>query len=181
MMLFLMGWRLLRKLSGFFWFTFLTAIAVMAVIIFVPDYTWDRIAALFTMIQRFDLNNRTQNWIAGLAHFWERPLFGVGAGAFEAAAAHMISVPYSSHSTWLGVIVEMGLFGAVIWFSAWALMVHKLRAAEPALRLALITALVPMIVGMLILGWDHRKVPWLIFVLCLCAGSIRARGEPSSS
>ena len=135
----------------------------------VPDYTLQRIASIGAKLQRMDFNNRTMNWAAGLEMFSERPLLGVGAGAFEGATAHLIDVPRSSHSTWIGVLVETGVVGAVLWISAIWLALLELRFAPALWRRALLAAILPMLVGMLVTGWDHRKVPWFLLVLATCA------------
>jgi O-antigen ligase len=154
-----------------------STIALLAVLAasFVPDYTWERIASIGAKLQRMDFNNRALNWQAGLAMFAQDPVVGVGAGAFEGATAHLIDVPRSSHSTWIGVVVETGLVGAVLWFSAIAIALLGLRHAAGPLRRALLAAILPMVVGMLVTGWDHRKVPWLLFVTAAC--SVRLEGQ----
>jgi O-antigen ligase len=135
----------------------------------VPDYTLERIASIGAKLQRMDFNNRSLNWQAGLAMFADRPLVGVGAGAFQGATAHMIDVPRSSHSTWIGVLVETGIVGAALWFSVIAVSLLGLRSATSPLRRVLLAAIVPMLVGMMVTGWDHRKVPWLLFTLATCS------------
>jgi O-antigen ligase len=145
----------------------------------VPDYTLDRIASIGAKLQRMDFNNRSLNWTAGLTLFAQDPLIGVGAGAFEGATAHLIDVPRSSHSAWIGVIVETGLIGAALWFSAIALALGGLRRADAALRRALLTAIVPMMIGMLVTGWDHRKVPWLLVMIAVCSVRLESRTPPA--
>ena len=151
----------------------LLVLVVGAAVFLVPENTWSRLGTIAVNVQRLDFNNRTENWQAGIALFLNQPLIGIGAGAFEGATAHLITIPRSSHSTWLGVIVETGVVGAALWFGALAYMVAALRSADKAVVRALLSSIVPMAVGMAILGWDHRKIPWLVFALCLCAGSVQ--------
>jgi O-antigen ligase len=138
----------------------------------IPAYTWERIASIGAKLQRMDFNNRAANWRAGLEAFADQPFLGVGAGAFQGASSHLIMVPRSSHSTWLGVLVETGLVGAVLWFGAIAMALLGLRHATPAVRRLLVAMIVPMMVGMLVTGWDHRKVPWFVFTLALVAAEL---------
>ena len=147
----------------------------------VPDYTLERIASIGAKLQRMDFNNRSLNWQAGLQMFAERPFRGVGAGAFEGATAHLIEVPRSSHSTWIGVLVETGVVGAALWFTAISAAILGLRHTAPSLRRALLAAIVPMLVGMLVTGWDHRKVPWLLFTLAICSVHVVAGGLPGGN
>lgn len=158
--------------------TLLGTLLLLAVLfaILVPEHTLDRIASIGAKLQRMDFNNRSLNWMAGLTLFAQDPLVGVGAGAFEGATAHLIDVPRSSHSTWIGVIVETGLIGACLWFAAIGLSLGGLRQADAALRRALLAAIVPMMIGMMVTGWDHRKVPWLLFMLAVC--SVRLESRP---
>jgi O-antigen ligase len=145
-------------------------LALLAVLfaILVPDYTLDRIASIGAKLQRMDFNNRSLNWAAGLNLFTQDPWVGVGAGAFEGATAHLINIPRSSHSSWIGVVVETGIIGASLWFSAIGLAIWGLRHADGALRRVLLAAIAPMIIGMMVTGWDHRKVPWMLFALAVC-------------
>ena len=172
MMLMLMHSRR-RSIRTLFWMLGVVTIAIGVAATLVPDIIWSRIGAIVSMLQRMDFNNRMENWLAGLSAFSQHPLVGVGAGAFEGATAHLIAVPRSSHSTWLGVVVETGVIGAVLWFSAITFMVLRLWRAEDAVRRALLSSVVSMAIGMMILGWDHRKIPWLVFAFCLCAGFTR--------
>lgn len=152
---------------------------VVLFVSFVPDYTLERIASIGAKLQRMDFNNRSQNWQAGLTMLAERPLVGVGAGAFQGATAHMIQVPRSSHSTWIGVLVETGIVGATLWFCFVIASVLALRRSATPLRRALVAAIVPMMVGMLVTGWDHRKVPWLLFAAALCSANLVVHGPRS--
>jgi O-antigen ligase len=147
------------------------AVAVGIALYLIPENTWSRLGSIAEKLQALDFNNRMENWIAGTTIYVDHPYIGVGAGAFEGATAHLITVPRSSHSTWLGVVVETGLVGATLWFSSLAYMVSRLWHADSAIKNTLLSSLIPMVVGMAILGWDHRKVPWLLFALCLCAGA----------
>lgn len=163
--------------------TLLGTLLLLAVlfVILVPDHTLDRIASIGAKLQRMDFNNRSLNWLAGLTLFAQDPLVGVGAGAFEGATAHLIDVPRSSHSTWIGVIVETGLIGAGLWFSAIAVALGGLRHADAALRRALLAAIVPMMIGMMVTGWDHRKVPWLLFMLAVCSVRLESRAPVAAA
>lgn len=158
-----------------------TALGVAGVVVIgvvsIPHYTWDRLASIGSSLQRMDFNQREANWKAGIEYFTNYPIGGVGAGAFEGASGHLITSPFSSHSTWIGVVVETGLVGAALWFTAVALMLGALLRADAALRRALLAAVVPMMVGMLVTAWDHRKVPWFLFAVALAAAYLPRGNE----
>jgi O-antigen ligase len=150
--------------------------AVAAVVLsIIPAYTWDRLATIGAKLQRMDLNNRTDNWQAGIEYLLNSPFLGVGAGAFQGAATHLRTVAWSSHSSWVGVLVETGFIGAVLWFSGIGLALVGLRRAVPQIRTLLLVTALPMMTGMLVTGWDHRKVPWFVFSLLILAPLLRPR------
>jgi O-antigen ligase len=141
-------------------------------VLLVPSNTWERVASVGMRLQRMDLNNRTGNWEAGFEYFLGQPLLGVGAGAFQGAARHMKSTSWSSHSTWVGVLVETGIVGAALWFSAVALILWGLLRVPAPVRRMLYAMIGPMLVGMLVTGWDHRKVPWFLLALAMVAPTL---------
>ncbi|MBK9251790.1 MAG: O-antigen ligase family protein [Proteobacteria bacterium] len=105
------------------------SIVIVAVVIIgsvgvslIPSYTWERIGSIGVSLQRMDFNNRAGNWSAGIDYFLGQPLLGVGAGAFQGATKHLLTTSWSSHSTWVGVLVETGLIGAALWGGAIALI-----------------------------------------------------------
>jgi O-antigen ligase len=149
----------------------------------IPANTWERIGSIGVKLQRMDLNNRSGNWDAGIEYFLGQPVHGVGAGAFQGAAKHMKSVSWSSHSSWVGVLVETGIVGAALWISAIALILFGLFRAPAPLRRMFLAIIGPMLVGMLVIGWDHRKVPWFVFAMAMGAPGIfrSAPSEPPGS
>lgn len=153
------------------------AATVFALTLLVPEMIWHRLGSLGSKLQSMDLNNRMAAWQAGIRYFVDQPIQGVGAGGFIEATTRVINIPRSSHNTFLGVLVETGvvggvIFGVIIWAalrSAWCL--------PGAWRRAALTTLVPMFVGMLVLGWDHRKVPWLFLALIIAFAAAVASEE----
>lgn len=153
--------------------------AVVVVASFVPTNTWDRLATIGANLQRMDLNNRTDNWRAGIEYSMNNPFLGVGAGAFLGAATHLRTVAWSSHSTWVGVLVETGFIGASLFYGAVGLSLLGLRRANRTIRTLLLSMVLPMMVGMMVTGWDHRKVPWFVFSLLVVAPLLKSSRLPA--
>lgn len=143
------------------------ATAIFAAILLVPDMIWERLGSLGKRLQTLDLNNRLPVWAAGLQYFADRPIGGVGAGVYLEATLRALGIPRSSHNTFLGVLVETGLVGAVLFYSVIVTALRSAWSLPPAWRRAMVVTLLPMFVGMIVTGWDHRKVPWLFLAIAI--------------
>jgi O-antigen ligase len=111
------------------------------------------------------LTHRTVLWAAGLQVFRDHPFLGVGAGAYAPATVRMVDVPLIAHNTFLSVLVELGVLGAVLLTALLALLVYKafqLPFFERRTWLALLTT---WAVGASALSWENRKATWFLFGL----------------
>ena len=117
---------------------------------------------------------------------FERPLIGVGAGAYPEAVRPRLGTPamaghqYVAHNTYLSVLVESGLIG----FGLFALRSWSLAAfvwMMPSTERALWSVMLLVCgVGVTTLTWEHRKPVWFMAALIMTdwARSFRAEGEP---
>jgi O-antigen ligase len=152
-----------------------------------PVSSRQRLATRLAEDTTWTLHSRTQIWKSGLrVLLFERPLLGVGAGAYPEAVRPRLGTPaiaghqYVAHNTYLSVLVESGLIG----FGLFSLTILALGAfvwMMPAAERALWTVMLLVCgVGVLTLTWEHRKPVWLIAALIMTAWarSFRLEGEP---
>jgi O-antigen ligase len=147
--------------------TFLVAcaagIAVGAYLL--PPETWDRFREAGAEITQGTLTHRTLLWSAGLEAFRDHAFAGVGAGAYGAAVYKAVDIPFVAHNTFISVLVELGVIGAllllvllaILYWSAWAM-----QYVERCFWLVLLTA---WVVGVSALTWEYYKPTWLLFGL----------------
>ena len=65
------------------------------------------------------LNTRTEIWKAGLRAFYDKPVLGYGAGTFGYAYEKYFDGGFATkyaHSTFIKIIVELGIIGILCWF-----------------------------------------------------------------
>lgn len=160
---------LAQKLSA----ALLLAVLMTGPLYLTPPPARQRLAALPQEITRGTLHNRTQIWKAGWAVVRERPLYGVGAGAYPESVRPRLGVParaghrYVAHNTYLSVLVECGLVGMVLFLSAGAVLavfVWLMPALERSLWAVMLAACAT---GILTLSWEHRKPVWWIAAMIM--------------
>lgn len=155
------------------------AAAALVAYALIPDTIWSRLFTVTNKLQSMDLNARIPAWRAGIQYYVDSPVGGIGAGAFEAASARVINVDRSSHNSFLGVLVETGLVGACLFGGLLACVIRSATRLPTTLRRAVLSTLIPMLVGMLVTAWDYRKVPWIFFALTVALW--RAHGSSESN
>jgi O-antigen ligase len=150
----------------------------------VPESSWDRIATAREEITEGTMNGRRVIWTAAWRAFQERPLLGVGAGAFRSAVARMPLAdggrfPHSTapHNTFLAVLVEQGLVGFAIFgilLGACGALMWGTAAVD---RKTAAVLMLTWLVGSMSLGWQYQKPTWLLFGLLavLASNSDRCR------
>jgi O-antigen ligase len=138
-----------------------------------PAPTRQRLATLPTELTRGTLHDRTTLWKAGIVVFRERPVLGIGVGAYPEAVRPILGKPgipdhfYVAHNTFLSVLVESGAVGFALYammFAALAAFVWTLPSAERALWTIV---LVVWGIGVSTLTWEHYKPSWFIIALIM--------------
>jgi O-antigen ligase len=146
----------------------------------VPEETWRRLLLLTTEVSEGTLTHRTVIWAAGLEAFRNHAFLGVGAGAYAPVVLRVVDIPYVAHNTFLSVLVELGVVGALLLFMLLASMVYCAIRMQYLDRCLWMTLLVTWTVGVSALTWEYRKPTWLLFGL-LAAHAFSRRQEKSRS
>lgn len=160
-------------------------LAIIATIAIVPASSWKRLATIGTEVQHGDMNLRTVIWESAMKAFSERPVAGLGAGAFEAGVPPMMSYfddknAYVAHNTYLSVLTERGLIGLLLFtLLLGSVVAAACRIRPPLMRNTWLIAFLVWALGAATLTYEHRKPTWMVFALIVqSAGWLVVRLEP---
>jgi O-antigen ligase len=139
----------------------------------VPQTSWSRIFRFESEISEGTLTHRTLLWAAGIDAFRDRAFLGVGAGAYGLTVYHAADFAYTTgnaanavaHNTFLSVLVELGVIGALLLLGLLAGIFYCALRMRYLERCLWITLLLTWSVGVSALTWEYRKPTWLLFGL----------------
>lgn len=141
---------------------------------------------------------RGYHWRVGLAMFRDSPLVGVGYNNFGTlflayqmdvpGAPEIFSTPRSPHSSYVGILSELGLVGISLWLVILFLSVRGIVQAWTLVRkegdtnkLLLVQAVGMILMLQLLYGWvlnaHMNKIYWFILGLCVVVQRIAASQE----
>jgi O-antigen ligase len=158
-----------QKLSA----AFLFAVLITGPLYLTPPPARQRLAALPHEVTQSTLHNRTQIWKAGWAVFRQRPIHGVGAGAYAESVRPRLGVParpghrYVAHNAYLSVLVECGMVGLTLFLGAAAVLAVFVWFMPPLERSLWAVMLAVCGTGILTLSWEHRKPVWWIAAMIM--------------
>ncbi|MGA2721734.1 MAG: O-antigen ligase family protein [Bryobacteraceae bacterium] len=136
-----------------------------------PQTSRQRLATLPEEAFTGTFHGRTRIWKTGLRVLESNWAQGVGIAAFPEAVKPWLGtspipgMPYTAHNTFLSVLVETGVPGALLFgllLVTVALFAWMLGPSERALWF---TVLAVWVAGVSTLTWEQRKPTWLIFGL----------------
>jgi O-antigen ligase len=134
---------------------------------YIPKTVADRLSSTRQEVEVGDLNGRLLIWKAGARALIERPLMGHGTGGFNRAVRPTLGYGRAAHNTYLGVLVEQGIFGFLLWAALFvAVFVRALRLPLLERRFTLVL-LATVLVAMLPLTWDDNKAVWIVMAVLI--------------
>lgn len=143
-------------------------IAVYLLLPLVPEYSLQRLASTTDEITSGTLNGRVGTWQAGWLALAERPILGIGSGAFRDA------VPSGrvAHNVFLSTAVEVGLVGLILFVSVLAICgsVALMQARRGNLLWGVL--LTTWLIGGMALSWEPRKQTWFVLTLTVAAAHL---------
>jgi O-antigen ligase len=159
----------------------LTALALCLAVVaggayLAPESSWRRLSEIGTEMTQGTMTHRTVIWAAGMEAFREHAFLGVGAGAYAPAVVKTLDIPYVAHNTFLSVLVELGVVGALLGAALLAGLFDCARRMARLERRLWTVLLLTWVVGVSALTWEYRKPTWLLFGL-LAAHVWARRGE----
>jgi O-antigen ligase len=153
----------------------------------VPDTSWSRILRFESEVSEGTLTHRTLLWAAGMEAFRDRAFLGVGAGAYGVTIFRAADFAYTTgnaanavaHNTFLSVLVELGVIGALFLFGLLASIFYCALRMRYVERCLWITLLLTWAIGVSALTWEYRKPTWLLFGLAAAHAFSRQLTSPA--
>ena len=149
------------------------AVVILGAIAFIPADTWHRLFQTGTQISEGTLTHRTLIWSAGLGVLRDHPFLGVGSGAYAASTMSVVGVPWVAHNTFLSVLVELGVFGALLLIALLVTLFLTTRRMPYLEKSLWLTILLTWSLGVMALTWEYRKPTWIMFGLLVAHAYVR--------
>lgn len=131
----------------------------------IPETTWQRLGTSFSELKSGEFGDRSNIWDAGLDEIGENLFTGVGVGAFGSLMEDKIGHNVSAHNSFISVLVELGLFGLVIFLIVLIYLVIMILKCPPRIKKMWFFNFVCVFIGMNLLAWEYGKVLWVMFGL----------------
>ena len=142
--------------------------AGMLAVAYVPETTIERLATIGTEVEGGRIGGRGKLWRAGLQAFAEHPIAGFGTGHFKSAITPILGpAAQVAHNSFISVLVEQGIVGFTLYAAMlWAVFRSVLRLPGLERRFGLVL-FVTLLITMLPLTWEDRRVVWIVMALLI--------------
>ena len=137
----------------------------------VPSGALARLETLSMVLQNRSVGGRADIWHAGREIVEDHPIFGIGVGSFARVAGTKIGDPMVAHNTFLSITAEEGAIGTIVFLWMLFLAAKYVRALPRGEALTHALALAALVIGMLTLTMEHKKVVWLTLAIVVSAGA----------
>jgi heme/copper-type cytochrome/quinol oxidase subunit 4 len=149
----------------------LALLLILGAVRLAPQTSRQRLATLPAEAMTGTFHGRTKIWKTGLTLLKRHWAQGIGIAAFPEAAkpwlgkSGVAGAPFTAHDTFLSVLVETGVPGALLFGLLLATVALFAWMLGPSERALWFTVLAVWVVGVSTLTWEQRKPTWLIFSL----------------
>jgi len=149
----------------------LALLLILGTVRLAPQPSRQRLATLPAEAITGTFHDRTKLWKAGLKLLKSHWARGIGIAAFPEAVkpwlskSGVASIQFTAHNTFLSVLVETGVPGALLFGLLLAVLALFAWMLGPAQRALWFTMLAVWVAGVSTLTWEQRKPTWLIFSL----------------
>ena len=146
------------------------AVAIIAFAVIVQNFLTAGLVARFSIqdVIASGGTGRTRIWRDALEGYSRssifRQMFGYGFGAFGSALRSFSGYSTASHNDFIGILVELGIVGIVIYIVLWVKLFKKTVVDKNWLVLSL---LVVILVGSLSMEMIIKKMLWLVRYMAL--------------
>ncbi len=131
---------------------------------FLPSSTKVRMSTSFDGNQSTS-QIRIQIWRAGLHAWGDRPIHGVGIGAYPDAVREEISKPYVAHNTLINELVEQGLIGFAVTILPIVLIWRRSGLLPEPKMIRTRSVLLMYLIATMALSLELKKVTFLVFAM----------------
>ena len=158
--------------------TVLLAVMITAAATIVPGSIWTRISTIQSEVMNGgNMSGRLQIWTRGTQAFMQRPFLGYGIAAFGPATG----TRDAPHNIALGVLVEQGIVGFLVFAALLLACAAKIVRLPPPERKIWTALMLSWLIGALSLNFEETKVTWLLFGLLAGLSSGLASTDRSHS
>lgn len=141
----------------------------------VPRSSIDRFLSIDAELTQGTLTHRTVLWSAGLQVFRDHPFLGVGSGAYGPAIEEIVDLDIIGHNTFISVLVELGVIGALLLTALLASLVYGAFHLPYLEKCAWLAVLATWAIGVCSVTWENRKTTWFLFGLLVAQLYARRR------
>ena len=131
----------------------------------IPESNLERLSTTTEEITSGNVSNREQIWDAGLEAFRRSPLIGIGLGSYSAAVQQVRGFGDVSHSSYIAVLVELGLLGLALFLVLITVPVLPLLQLPYRERVFYLVLWFAMLVAFMPNNWETHKTPWFLLTL----------------
>jgi O-antigen ligase len=142
-------------------------VAATLALVYVPQRSVDRLSTTGTEISSGTLNGRTRYWALCLHLFYQRPVQGIGSGAFPDANFRAIGRGTVPHNAFLSILSELGAVGIFLFLAMIAMAAWGLVDQPQARRRTWVAMGATWFVGANSLTWEVRKITWFLLAIAL--------------
>ncbi len=146
-------------------FIIVTVISGGLLMFFWNEISFRRLSTIGEQLATRDLNGRVDIWERGFAAFLEHPVMGVGGGGFGSAVGSR-NRELAAHNTALGVLVEHGLIGLMLFSGAMLSLIARNWRRQWLEEKIWTVTLAGWTVAATTLSWENREITWLLWGLC---------------
>lgn len=138
----------------------------------------ERLRNLETEVSEGGLGGRLPLWRLAWDRFTDRPVTGIGASTFRLEAERSLGQGRAPHSTFVGVLVELGMVGLVLFLAVLLCAAGSAARLPPALLHMWVAVALAWGVASFSLSWETKKITW--FLVALVAAQAAAGRNASS-
>ena len=133
----------------------------------------ERIQSLEAEVSEGTLGGRLPLWRLAWDRFTDRPVTGIGASTFRLEAEQALGRGRAPHSTFVGVLVELGTVGFVLFAIVLLCAARSAARLPPALRRMWVAVAVAWAVASFSLSWETKKITWFLVALAAAHAAVR--------
>lgn len=156
---------------------FMVLLSSVLVIKFVPSYSWARLMTIGSQVSAGDLGSRINIWRGGIEVFSHNLIFGTGIGTFRTSVESYFGSQVSPHNLFLPIMVDLGIIGLCIFLAIIAAALFGTNKMTKIKRRLWIFVFLTWFIGVMTLGWAHRKPTWFLIGLVSVQGAVQLKEQ----
>jgi O-antigen ligase len=135
----------------------------------------ERIQSLEAEVTEGTLGGRLPLWRLAWDRFTDRPVTGIGASTFRLEAEQSLGRGRAPHSTFVGILVELGTVGLVLFLTVLLSAGRSAARLPPALLRMWVATALSWAVASFSLSWETKKITWFLVALAASQAAARRR------